>query len=189
MTSGKFFALFLLCIGAPLALAKLSLDQGWFSQVNTNNKGQWLSHEVRAIFPVSSMVSDTTLALVKEWHLVYVSTEKCSHQCEQALVTLQQLYTGLGRKQQKLQTLVAAPVAPPGLDHYPVVEWMPLAPALAAFDQQILLFNQEGLALLQYPLSRDVAHKDIAGIHDMALTARDIRSDLLRLMNYDRGGL
>jgi hypothetical protein len=52
---------------------------------------------------------------------------------------------------------------------------------LASFDNQILLVNEDGLALLQYSVTEDVP--------GMIAVARDIRSDLNRLMNYDRGGL
>jgi hypothetical protein len=52
---------------------------------------------------------------------------------------------------------------------------------LASFNNQILLLNKDGLALLQYSATEDMTA--------MIAVAQDIRSDLNRLMNYDRGGL
>ena len=170
MTKGKFFALFLLCTGAPLALAKLSLEQGWFSQNHTNNKGLWLEREIHLSLPVADPAVD--------WHLLYVQGAACEQSCEKILYSLQQLYTGLGRKQQQVSPLVAAPQAPVSLSHYAALSWVPLPESLRDFDQQVLLLNRDGLVLLRYPLNGELPQ-----------LAKDIRTDLLRLMNYDRGGL
>ena len=170
MTKGKFFALFLLCTGAPLALAKLSLEHGWFGQGHTNNKGQWLEREIQLSLPAADAAVD--------WHLLYVQRSPCEQSCEKMLYGLQQLYTGLGRKQVQLRTLVAAPQAPAALNHYAALSWIPLPEAVREFDQQVLLLNRDGLVLLRYPLNDQLPE-----------LAKNIRTDLLRLMNYDRGGL
>jgi hypothetical protein len=172
MTGRKFFALFLFCVGAPLALAKLSLHQGWFSQGETNNKGKWVNDEVRV--PIGKEVE-------ADWYLVYVESGQCQKACEQALYVMQQLYTGLGRKQLKVQILVSAAEKPLQLANYAEIDWIEPKDSLASFNNQILLLNEDGLALLQYSVSEDMPA--------MIAIAKDIRSDLNRLMNYDRGGL
>lgn len=174
MTGSKFFALFLFCVGAPLALAKLSLHQGWFSQDDTNNKGEWIKDGVQVPLP-------TPKEAEVDWYLVYVESEDCQKTCEQALYTLQQLYTGLGRKQLKLKTLIFSAVKPAQLNNYAALGWSEPADALVSFNNKILLLNKDGLALLQYPATEDMSA--------MITVARDIRSDLNRLMNFDRGGL
>lgn len=174
MTGSKFFALFLFCVGAPLALAKLSLQQGWFSDGETNNKGKWVKDEVRVSLPNPGDAG-------VDWYLVYVAGDDCHKTCEQALYTLQQLHTGLGRKQVKLKTLVSSATKPPHLDNYAALNWIESSTSLETFNNKILLLNEDGLALLQY----DTAEQ----METMITLARDIRSDLNRLMNYDRGGL
>ena len=174
MTGSKFFALFLFCVGAPLALAKLSLHQGWFSQEDTNNKGEWVKDGLQVPLPSPKEPG-------VDWYLVYIESGDCLKTCEQALYTLQQLYTGLGRKQLKLKTLISSAVKPVQLNSYAALDWSEPSDSLVPFNNKILLLNEDGLALLQYPATEDMSA--------MIAVARDIRSDLNRLMNFDRGGL
>ena len=49
---------------------------------------------------------------------------------------------------------------------------------VSMLQQQILLVDQKGLVLLSYPMPQQAS--------EMAETARNIRYDLLKLLNYDR---
>jgi hypothetical protein len=115
------------------------------------------------------------------WYLVYVQGDSCADHCTQSLYILQQLYSGLGRKQQAVHPIVIAAERPPILAQFPALEWMPVTAAAAQIEDQILLANQQGMAILRYaPVDANTQIPQLA---------KDIRTDLLRLMNYDRSNL
>jgi hypothetical protein len=171
MTSRKFFSFFLLCALVPLVAAKVSLAMGWFSHTAVN-KGYWLEHEIELLPDADSHAA--------AWRLVYLAPEHCTQACAQALYSLQQLYTGLGRKQLKIQPIVAAPSSPDQLGNYSAIEWAQKNFSEHELHDQIVIVNRDGLALLRYPV-----HSDREAMKNIT---KDIRADLLRLMNYDRSG-
>lgn len=176
MSSRKFLALFLLCALLPLAAAWLALTQGWFAG-HASNRGQWLDHEVQ-VLPVSAGGD-------AHWRLAYVQPSDCDAACEAAveaaLHILQQLHAGLGRKQEQVRPVVVADASPAVLERFPSVRWEAAALADAALMRHIVIVNRAGLALLRYAVDADPAHA--------VQVAADIRSDLLRLLNYDRSGV
>lgn len=185
MSSRKFMALFLLCALLPLAAAWLALEQGWFAG-HATNRGQWLDHEVQ-VLPAAP-------AADAHWRLAYVQPRDCDAACEAAaevaLHILQQLHAGLGRKQEQVRPVVVATASPTVLERFPSVRWeagaagaggQVAALADAALTRHIVIVNREGLALLRYAVDGDRAHA--------VQVATDIRSDLLRLLNYDRSGV
>lgn len=179
MSSRKFFILFIVCAVVPLVAAQLSLSLGWFNQ-GGNNKGQWLEHEIQLLPDASHSVQNNPAGNAVHWHLVYVQAQVCDQQCEQALFILQQLYSGMGRKQLKIKPLVMAQQQPAQLNKFPAIGWRPEQSATNELQNQIVIVNQRGLVLLRYPVADSPEH--------MRDLARDIRTDLLRLINYDRSG-
>ncbi|MDR7088014.1 hypothetical protein [Cellvibrio fibrivorans] len=184
MSSRKFFILFIACAAVPLIAAQLSLSMGWFSQ-GGNNKGQWLQHEIQLLPDLThssqdKSLQDTFADASVHWHLVYVQAAACDQECEQALFTLQQLYAGMGRKQLKIKPVVMAAQEPAQLKQFPALGWQPEQSAATELQNQIVIVNQRGLVLLRYPVDSNPEH--------MRDLARDIRTDLLRLINYDRSG-
>lgn len=171
MTSRKFFSLFLICVLLPLVAAKVSLAMGWFNQTAVN-KGYWLEQEIELLPGVDY---DTAA-----WRLVYLAPEHCAQTCVQALYSLQQLYTGLGRKQLSIQPIIAAPSYPANLNDYSAITWLQKNSSVHELHDQIVIVNRDGLALLRYPVHSDR--------EQMKNITQDIRADLLRLMNYDRSG-
>lgn len=178
MSSRKFFILFIACAALPLIAAQLSLSMGWFKQGSTN-KGQWLQHEIQLLPDATIAINQATDQNV-HWRLVYVQAAVCDQQCEQALFTLQQLYAGMGRKQLTIKPLVMAQQQPAQLTKFPAISWQPEQIAANELQNQIVIVNQRGLVLLRYPVAdRPDAMRDLA---------KNIRTDLLRLINYDRSG-
>jgi len=179
MSSRNFFILFIMCAAVPLIAAQLSLSMGWFNQ-GGNNKGQWLQHEIQLLPDASHLVQEHSANNSVHWHLVYVQAAVCDQQCEQALFTLQQLYAGMGRKQLKINPLGMAQQQPAQLKQFPAISWQ-LEPNIAnELQNHIVIVNHRGLVLLRYPVA------DSPEL--MRDLARDIRTDLLRLINYDRSG-
>lgn len=179
MNGRRFFLLFFLCALVPFAAAKLSLSYGWFNKGATN-KGQWLARDVKLIPAVTT--GD------RHWSIAYVTAGRCEKNCLEAVGLLQQLYTGLGRKQLGAQVLlVTADQSNTGIiqQQFPSVKTMlvpfPVGDQSQAelLEEHFVIINQQGLVLLRYP-------------HDgkkIMYLAADIRSDLLRLINYDRSRL
>ncbi|MFN3709804.1 MAG: hypothetical protein ACK4GU_02485 [Alishewanella aestuarii] len=166
MNKNKFLLLFILCCALPLLLAKLVLELGWFNP-GSSSRGDWLSQEVY-LLPNAGKVP-------KHWRIVVVA-EQCATPCQQALHTVKQLYIGLGRKQNQVQPVLLGQAS---LSDYPMFTQAETPAALSAdLQQHIVLVDQRGLALLKYPLP--------AQAEQMAATAKAIRADLMKLMNYDR---
>lgn len=172
MSSKKFFILFFMCCSLPVLAAKLYLDSGLASQGLTSNKGQWLQQNIQ--LPVQPDASS------KHWYLMYVQSDTCTQLCEHALYTLQQIYTGLGRKQLQVRPLVLSKNKFIQLEKFPALEWQMEIKKVNELQSSLVIVNQQGLALLRYPVIDDM--------NQMAKTAKDVRADLRRLMNYDRGG-
>lgn len=179
MSGRKFFILFIACAVVPLIAAQISLSMGWFDQASTN-KGQWLQHEIQLLPDGTTIVGDQLTSSGVHWHLVYVQAAVCDQQCEQALFTLQQLYAGMGRKQLKIKPLVMAQQKPAQLNQFPAIGWQPEQTATNELQNQIVIVNQRGLVLLRYPVADSPEH--------MRDLAKNIRTDLMRLINYDRSG-
>lgn len=171
MTKQKFFGLFLLCALIPLVTAKLALAFGWFSNTGVN-RGHWLSNEVYLFRP-----SQQEPHL---WRLVYVNAGACESACKLALTGLQQFYAGLGAKQDRVQVMLAADSSPVLLNQFPSLHWLALDNVTPELRGKFLLLNPRGMALLSY---------DLITAKDMSVLARDMRTDLLRLLKYDREGL
>lgn len=167
MNKKKFLLLFILCCVLPLAGAKLVLEMGWFSR-GASSHGQWQQAEV-FLLPATTQKA--------HWRLAVAAQEQCNSECQRALFTIQQLYIGLGRKQQQLQpVLLGNTKAPEPFDIFRSLP--PSQPVPLPLQNQILLIDQQGLVLLSYPVPPTDA--------DMAGVAKAIRQDLLKLLNYDR---
>jgi hypothetical protein len=179
MNSRIFFILFTACAAVPLIAAQISLSMGWFSQASTN-KGQWLRHEIQLLPGATSIAAEKSINTSVHWHLVYVQPAVCDQQCERALFTLQQLYAGMGRKQLKIKPVVIAQTQPAQLNKFPAIAWQSQQHTANELQNQIVIVNQRGLALLRYPVDENPEY--------MQNLAKNIRTDLLRLINYDRSG-
>lgn len=173
MSSRKFLFLFFLCCSLPVVAAKLYLESGWLAKSETNNKGQWMQQEVK-LLDIHSKESS-------HWHLVYVQAGDCTKTCEHTLYTLQQLYTGFGRKQMNVKPLVLSNSKLNQLAQFPSLGWQQNNQPVTELQNTIVIVNQQGFALLRYPITDD--------LNQMIKTAKDIRTDLIRLMSYDRGGV
>lgn len=89
-----FVAVFLL----PVILAKLALDNGWFNQAATN-KGTLLT-------PPVDMSTLGTSKLEPKWKLLYVLPEVCAIECENALYSIAQVRSALGKESDRAEVLV-----------------------------------------------------------------------------------
>lgn len=167
MNKHKFILLFIACCVLPLLAAKLVLTFGWFN-AGVSSQGQWQQQEV-FLLPASEQKA--------HWRLAIAPANDCQQLCKQALHTVQQLYVGLGRKQEQVMPVwLTGQTLPSG---YTVFEQQQaLLPVPQQLQDRIMLVDQQGLVLLSYPMPVNEA--------EMAPTAKAIRHDLLKLLNYDR---
>ncbi len=82
----------------PVLLAKLALDNDWLNQAATN-KGELLSP------PVDMSVLQTTEQQPK-WKLLYVLPEICAVECENALYSIAQVRSALGKGGDRAEVVV-----------------------------------------------------------------------------------
>jgi hypothetical protein len=82
----------------PVLLAKLALDNNWFNQAATN-KGKLLSP------PVDMRVLRTPEQEPK-WKLLYVLPETCALECENALYSITQVHSALGKHSDRAEVVV-----------------------------------------------------------------------------------
>jgi hypothetical protein len=167
MNKKKFLWLFVLCCALPLLAAKLVLEFGWFNR-GVSSQGEWQQNEVFLLAATAEKA---------HWRIGVMPAAECTQLCLGALHTVQQLYVGLGRKQVQVQPVfISAEQAATEFSAFVQQPAVGLAPE--ELQDKILLIDQQGLVLLSYPMPVVEA--------DMASTARAIRQDLLKLLNYDR---
>tara|TARA_B110000977_G_C10786135_1_gene380576 strand:- start:41 stop:604 length:564 start_codon:yes stop_codon:yes gene_type:complete len=82
----------------PVLLAKLALDNDWFNQAATN-KGELLS-------PIVNMSVLQTTIQVPKWKLLYVLPEVCPVECENALYSIAQVRSALGKESDRAEVVV-----------------------------------------------------------------------------------
>ncbi|AGH47510.1 hypothetical protein [Paraglaciecola psychrophila] len=82
----------------PVLLAKLALDNGWFNQAATN-KGELLS-------PIVDMSELRTSDQDPKWKLLYVLPEVCTVECENALYSISQVRSALGKESDRAEIVV-----------------------------------------------------------------------------------
>ena len=169
-----FLLLFFLCCSLPVLAAKLALEFGWFTP-GVTSKGLWFKTEIK-ILPSINSATPTN----QRWHLVYVQPKECHQSCEIALYTLQQLYSGLAARQERVDVSVIAERAPLQLTNFRDLFWQTYAITESSLENQIVLVNPQGVALLHYPVAADS--------FAMVKVAKDIRTDLLRLLSFERNG-
>ncbi|MEP1448487.1 MAG: hypothetical protein ABJK37_20455 [Paraglaciecola sp.] len=82
----------------PVLLAKLALDNGWFNQ-GVTNKGELISP------PIDINVLQTKQQEPK-WKLIYILPQKCSLGCENALYSIAQVHSALGKESDRAEVVV-----------------------------------------------------------------------------------
>ncbi|GAC17960.1 hypothetical protein [Paraglaciecola arctica] len=82
----------------PVILAKFALDNGWFNQAVTN-KGELLTP------PVDMRVLQISTQQPK-WKLLYVLPEICALECENALYSIAQVHSALGKESDRAEVVV-----------------------------------------------------------------------------------
>lgn len=165
----------------PVLLAKLALEFEYFSKASTN-KGQLLT-------PTIDTSSIYQLADPK-WQIVYFHSGQCEQRCQNALYSLSQVWSALGKKRDRVTPVVlysSNDQLQSQIAKYPALKEQQLLPArlsaaseLIEKDTGIYIIDTLNNALLFYPMP--VEQKDTV------MVARDVLSDLRKLLKLSRIG-
>lgn len=173
MNKQRFLSLFLLVGAVPLGMAFVLLKTGWY-QAGVNNKGVWYQQEIHLL-----PAADKHQA---HWRLVYLQPDICDTHCQAVVSLMQHIDLALGRKQDQLDLLVLAGQSPAmATDALPIQAKVPtIQRSFAGLPAgSLILVEQQGLALLHYPLPTAVG--------SLPLLGKDVMADLQKLMKFDRG--
>lgn len=174
-----FVAVFLL----PVILAKLALDNGWFNQAATN-KGELLTPPV----DMSVLASSET---EPKWKLLYVLPEVCQSECENALYSIAQVRSALGKESDRAEVVVVVHENS-NLTQLNQLQKKPnvrlLKVNLKSLQQVFKDTNTDGIfiadtldnVILRYPLQQK---QEQAVLH-----SRDILSDMRKVLKLSRIG-
>lgn len=181
-TNKRTLVMLVLIFVVPVILAKLALDGDWFNKGVTNN-GDLLSTplDFDLLHPKRE----------KKWYLTYISSRPCLNQCENALYSLSQIWTALGRKQDRVTTAImltdeAQRNIARRLEGSPKLQFVPVSTeqvtnAFGKTDVEgIYIVDALGNVILTYPLHGDK--------QEAVLASRDILSDMRKLLKLSRIG-
>jgi len=168
MTKNRFLILFGLVCLLPVFIAFLLLQTSW-RQTGTTNQGQWFSHEMSLLKPISNGAA--------HWRLAYVAPDDCAKDCQQALQLMQHIDVALGRKNNQLDLIVLTNKQLSGLPNS--LEQQSAAGIDQNLHQQLILVAPQGIALLSYALPTDEQQLPHVG--------KALLSDLQKLLKFDRG--
>jgi hypothetical protein len=167
----------------PVLLAKLALDNGWFNQAATN-KGELISP------PVDMSVLQLSQQEPK-WKLMYVLPEVCAADCENALYSITQVRSALGKHSDRAEVVVIAHEKSNLAQLTLLKEKQDVRLLTTDLNSLQQVFNEtttDGIfiadtldnVILRYPLHID---KEQAILH-----SRDILSDMRKVLKLSRIG-
>ncbi|MFQ3234757.1 MAG: hypothetical protein ACI9C4_000308 [Paraglaciecola sp.] len=167
----------------PVLLAKLALDNNWFTQAATN-KGQLIT-------PPLALTVLPDLGADSKWHIFYVLPAKCDKACENALYSLGQVWLALGKESDRVESLV---ISTPQSDQAAVntLSQQSVVKLLRSSEENvnsvfkskptdgIFIADTLNNVILRYPL---YIEQQQAILH-----SRDILSDMRKLLKLSRIG-
>ena len=159
----------------PVVLAKLALDNDWFTKGATN-KGQLLAPTI----DMSALLENAE----PKWRLLYVMPSKCDAVCENALFSINQVWLALGKESDRAQAVVVTTAssdqtAIAALEDYPFVETLPVTPTALA-SSSVYIVDTQNNAMLFYDIKDDRK--------DAVMESRNMLADMRKLLKLSRIG-
>lgn len=166
----------------PVLLAKLALQQDWFNRAATN-KGELMEPGLS--------ISSVLTAQQPKWRVLYMLPAHCTQSCENALYSIKQVWTALGRKMERVEAMVVATeqsdsralaeIATDASTQLLMVESQRLEQLFSGVSRDaIFLVDTLNNVILRYPLQHEQ--------QQAVLKSRDILADLRRLLKLSRIG-
>ena len=174
-----FVAVFVL----PVVLAKLALDNHWFNEAATN-KGELLQ-------PPLDISSLPQTELSKKWKLLYVLPAECDASCQNALYSLQQIWSALGKEQDRVESVVLASESSDAAHLQQLIDSHHLT-VLQVRQQsvnQVFKDSKTNGIFIADTLNNVILHYPIQSDPEQAvLHSRDILSDMRKVLKLSRIG-
>ena len=160
----------------PVVLAKLALENDWFTKAATN-KGQLLSPTI----DMTSVLQDTA----PKWRMLYVMPENCDAVCENALFSINQVWLALGKESDRAEALVLAtensdPKALAALTQYPNVATMEISTPSQLTTNSVYIVDTQNNAMLFYQIKLER--------QDAVMESRNMLADMRKLLKLSRIG-
>ena len=160
----------------PVVMAKLALDNDWFTKGATN-KGQLLAPTI----DMSALLKDAE----PKWRLLYVMPNECDAVCENALFSINQVWLALGKESDRAQAVVVTSdssdqVAIAALADYPFVETLPVTTPTALTSSSVYIVDTQNNAMLFYEIKDDRK--------DAVMESRNMLADMRKLLKLSRIG-
>nr|WP_136250837.1 hypothetical protein [Ningiella ruwaisensis] len=93
------FILLIIVFIVPVVLAKFALEYDWFNKASTN-RGELLEPPLNAEILLSEAQ--------RKWHFLYVVPETCDKACENAILSINQVKTAVGREMDRVNAVFIA---------------------------------------------------------------------------------
>ncbi|WP_394222219.1 hypothetical protein [Alteromonas gracilis] len=160
----------------PVVLAKLALDNDWFTKGATN-KGQLLAPTI----DVSALLENAE----PKWRLLYVMPNNCDAVCENALFSINQVWLALGKESDRAQALVVTTAssdqtAIAALSEYPFVETLAVTTPTTLASSSVYIVDTQNNAMLFYEIKDDRK--------EAVMESRNMLADMRKLLKLSRIG-
>lgn len=174
------FLLLLSVFIIPIVVAKLVLDNHWYSEAVTN-QGELLEGELSLVD-----IGITDEAIQKKWLIIYQLPKNCETACKQSLYGINQTYVSLGRETGRVVPvgLFLSDLNEEALGQVKKDVWhfsLISERAKEKLDSDYIYISDSlGNIILRYPLP--VTEQEVLGF------GKSILSDLRKLLKYSRIG-
>ncbi|MBT3135297.1 hypothetical protein KL866_09310 [Alteromonas sp. ALT199] len=160
----------------PVVMAKLALDNDWFTKGATN-KGQLLEPTI----DMRALLKDAE----PKWRLIYVMPNECDAVCENALFSINQVWLALGKESDRAQAVVITTAssdqaAIAALEDYPFVETLPITTPTTLASSSVYVVDTQNNAMLFYKIQDDRK--------DAVMESRNMLADMRKLLKLSRIG-
>lgn len=174
--SKKTLLLMIAVFVVPVILAKLALENDWFTKAATN-KGQLLTPtiDMSAVFKNEA----------PKWRLVYAMPSQCDAVCENALFSINQVWLALGKESDRAEALVLLKedsdnTAVAALSDYPNVSTLASSNSLSLETNSVYIVDTQNNAMLFYQIKNDRK--------EAVMESRDMLADIRKLLKLSRIG-
>ena len=178
----KNLLLLLVIFVLPVVLAKLALDYDWFNRGATN--------QGELVEPGNSFAAIQPNPPEPRWKLVYVMPDECQRACENALMSINQVWLALGRESDRVEavavTTAEQPLAVSYQQQYPHIT--ELQSDQSKIDEAFGKLHEQGIYVvdtLQNIVLKYQLHYDQK---DAVMSSRAMLADVKKLLKLSRIG-
>lgn len=93
------FILLIVVFVVPVIMAKIALENDWFNKASTN-RGELLTPTIEA----DELLQEAD----KKWHFLYIIPQQCDQACENAIYSVSQVKTAIGREADRVNAIFIA---------------------------------------------------------------------------------